>query len=150
MKYKPFLIQKLKEGSPVRDSREWGIWIQHFPFKIYPKMKEPAKKSWKDENGDDEHIPDIPVFEAYTADVEFVFIGEYESANNQITSFLDYLFYNGEFSIYDTYTKIGRTHVRYDAFSDKAYRRRENENDVVQFSVSLKINDPKTQITLSK
>lgn len=148
MEYKPFLIQKLKEGSPVRNSKEWGIWIKSFPFKIYPKMKEPAKKSWKDENGDDEFVPDTPVFEAYTIEVEFVFIGESGSGGHQIRSFLEYLATNGEFSIYDTYTKIGRTRVRFDYFSDKAFRRRENENDVVQFSVSLKINDPITEITL--
>lgn len=150
MDYKPFLIQKLKANSPVRDSKEWGIWVKSIPFLIYPKLKEPAKRSWPDQNGDDEYLPDSPLFEAYTMNVDFVFIGQTGTANIQIKSFLDYLSRNGEFSIYDTYSAIGRTRVRYSSYSDKAFRRREGENDVVQFTVTLKVNDPITEIRLTK
>lgn len=150
MEYKPFLIQKLKNNSPVRDSKEWGIWIKSIPFLLYPKMKEPAKRSWPDQNGDDEYLPESPVFEAYTMNVDFVFIGERGTANSQIRSFMNYLSRDGEFSIYDTYSALGRTRVRYSSYSDKAFRRREEENDVVQFTVTLKVNDPITEIRLSK
>lgn len=150
MDYKPFLIQKLKINSPVRDSKEWGIWIESIPFLLYPKMKEPAKRSWPDQNGDDEYLPESPVFEAYLMNVDFVFIGERGTANNQIISFMNYLSRDGEFSIYDTYSTLGRTHVRYSSYSGKAFRRREGENDVVQFTVTLKVNDPITEIRLSK
>lgn len=149
MDYKPFLIQKLKANSPVKDSKEWGIWVKSMPFLLYPKLKEPAQRSWPDENGDDEYLPDSPVFEAYTMNVDFVFIGATGTANSQIKSFLNYLSKEGEFSIYDTYSKIGRTHVRYSSYSDKAFRRRENENDIVQFTVTFKVNDPITDINLS-
>lgn len=150
MDYKPFLIQKLKTNSPVRDSREWDIWVKSIPFLIYPKLKEPAKRSWVDESGDDEYVPDTPRFEAYTMDVAFAFIGERGTANVKIRSFLSYLSQDGEFSIYDTYTAIGRTHVRYSSFSDDAFRRREGQNDLVEFKVTLKVNDPITEIRLSK
>lgn len=150
MEYKPFLVQKLKSNFLVRDSREWGIWVKSIPFLLYPKLKEPAKRSWPEQNGDDEYLPDSPVFEAYSMNVDFVFIGENSTANNQIKSFLNYLSKDGEFSIYDTYTGIGRTHVRYSSYSDKAFRRREKEKDIVQFTVTLKVNDPITDVKLSK
>lgn len=150
MEYKPFLIQKLKNNSPVRDSREWGIWIKSIPFQLYPKLKDPAKRSWPELNGDEEYLPESPVFDAYTMEVNFVFIGERGTANAQIRGFMNYLSRDGEFSIYDTYSAIGRTHVRYSSYSDKAFRRREGENDIVQFSVTLKVNDPITEIRLSK
>ena len=150
MEYKPFLIQKLKNNSPVRDSREWGIWIKSIPFQLYPKLKDPAKRSWPELNGDEEYLPESPVFDAYTMEVNFVFIGERGTANAQIRGFMNYLSRDGEFSIYDTYSAIGRTHARYSSYSDKAFRRREGENDIVQFSVTLKVNDPITEIRLSK
>lgn len=148
MEYKPFLIQKLKSGSLIKDSRDWGIWIKHVPFALYPKMKEPAKRTWPDENGDDEYVLDNPTFEAYTSNVEFVFIGAHGEGNQQIRSFLNYLSRDGEFSIYDTYSQIGRTKVRYSGYSEKSFRRREYEKDIIEFSVTMKFNDPVTDIVL--
>lgn len=148
MEYKPFLIQKLKSGSLVKDSRDWGIWIKHVPFQLYPKVKEIAKRSWPEENGDDEYLPDAPKFEAYTTSLDFVYLGAHGEGNQQIRSFLNYLSRDGEFSFYDTYSQIGRTRVRFESFSEKAFRRREKNKDVIEFSVSLKVNDPITDIVL--
>lgn len=150
MKYKPFLIHKLKEGSVVRDSTEWGILVKSFPFKLRPDVKEPAKRDWKDQNGDDEFIPSNAVFKAYTMDVDFLFIGDSGTGNQKIGEFIDYLTADGEFSVYDTYTKIGRTHVRYISMKEDAFKRRDQGRDFISFSISFKVNDPVTQITLVK
>lgn len=150
MAYKPFLIKKLKEGSIVRDSAEWGILVKSFPFKLRPEVKEPAKRDWKDQNGDDEFIPDKLVFKAYTMEVDFLFIGNSGAGNKNMGDFIDYLTAGGEFSVYDTYTKIGRTHVRYISMKEEAFKRRDQGRDFVSFSVSFKVNDPVTQITLAK
>ena len=48
-KYKPFLVQKMKDGYAVRNSTEWGILIKSFPFDIYPEMKDIPKNDWFDE-----------------------------------------------------------------------------------------------------
>lgn len=150
MEYKPFLIQKLKSNSPVRDSLEWNIYIKSIPFKVFPDMKDIPSRSWADQNGDDEFIPDNPVFKSYSIEVEFVYKGNEGTASSSIRSFLSYLSNDGMFSIYDSYTKVGRTNVRYESYSEDYYSSKKGGEDIVVFSVSLKINDPITEITLSK
>ncbi|MEG1685694.1 MAG: hypothetical protein RR319_07110 [Bacteroides sp.] len=149
MAYKPFLIQKLKQGSIVRDSMEWGIAVKSFPFKLCSEMKEPSKRDWKDENGDDEFLPDSPVFKSYTIDVEFTYIGAKETGRKNVGDFVNYIINGGMFSIYDTYTGIGRTNVRYSSFKDDNIRLREDK-DKVEFAIEFKVNDPITQIILIK
>lgn len=150
MEYKPFLIQKLKSDSPVRDSLEWNIYIKSIPFKVFPDMKDIPSRSWSDQNGDDEFVPDNPVFKAYSIEVNFVYKGNSGTAASNIKSFISYLAKDGMFSIYDTYTKIGRTNVRYESYSEDYYSSKSGGEDIVTFSVSLKVNDPITDIILSK
>lgn len=148
--YKPFLIQKLTDNAPVRDSKEWNIWIKSVPFKVFPDMKDIPSRDWYDENGDDEFLPSTPFYKAYEIECEFVYVGAYESANTQIKSFLKYLAEGGFFKFYDTYTKIGRTNIRYVSNDEDIFYRREGNDDIVQFKVTLKVNDPITDITLTK
>lgn len=150
--YKPFLIKKLKEGSIVRDSSEWNIYVKHIPFQIAGEVKNVNTETWLDENGDDEFVPDTLLYKAYEMVCDFVFIGAHGTANAKINDFINYLSRDGMFSIYDTYTKIGRTNVRLSKGVDNpsVMYRKDGENDIVVFSVSLKVNDPITQITLTK
>lgn len=148
--YKPFLIQKLTDNAPVRDSKEWNIWIKSVPFKVFPDMKDIPSRDWVDESGIDEFLPNTPFYKAYEIDCQFVYIGAYESANTQIKSFLKYLAEGGFFKFYDTYTKIGRTNIRYVSNDEDIFYRREGNDDIVQFKVTLKVNDPITDITLTK
>ncbi len=120
---------------------EWGIYIKSLPFKLFPEMKDLPSRDWYDENGDDEFVPDSPVYKAYEIECEFVFIGVHGTANVQIKSFLNYLAVGGKFKMYDTYTKIGRTEVRYMSYSEDVLYRREGGDDIVVFSVKLKVND---------
>lgn len=147
--YKPFLIQKLSDEAPVRDSKEWNIWIKSVTFKVFPDLKDVSTRDWMDQQGDDEFLPNIPVYKAYKIECEFVFKGLYETANTQIKSFLKYLAEGGFFKFYDTYTKIGRTNIRYDSYDNDALYRREGQDDIVLFKVTLKVNDPITDITLT-
>ena len=148
--YKPFLIQKLTDNAPVRDSKEWNIWIKSVPFKVFPDMKDIPSRDWVDESGIDEFLPNTPFYKAYEIDCQFVYIGAYESANTQIKSFLKYLAEGGFFKFYDTYTKIGRTNIRYVSNDEDIFYRREGNDDIVQFKVTLKVNNPITDITLTK
>ena len=77
-KWQNFFLQKMGVDAndtpyPVRESvAEWGIWCKSIPFKLLDKVKEPAKRTWYDEHGDDEYIPSTGLFvEAYTMKVEF-------------------------------------------------------------------------------
>jgi hypothetical protein len=55
-----------------------------------------------------------------------------------------------EFMVYDTYTKIGRQHMRFVSVGEDIFHREIESGDVIVFSVTFKVNDPVTDITLSK
>lgn len=144
--YKPFLIQKITEGSPIRDSKEWGIWIKSIPFKPFADLKDIPSHDWHDQHGDDEYIPDYPFYKAYEIDCEFVYMGVHGTAKEYILNFLKYLAENGEFTIYDTYTKIGRTDVRYVSYDPDIFHSSDGHDDIVVFKVKLKVNSPNIDI----
>lgn len=153
---KPYaiLFQKMIEDAPVVDTlSNWGIVCKDFPFKLYGEAKELSSRDWKDEDGDDEYIPNELKIAAYEIDVEFVYKGDMNTANTKIRGFLDYLTGRGgigaELKVYDTYTKIGRQSVRYVSVDDDIFFRQEGGNDVVVFVVTFKVNDPLTDIALS-
>ena len=50
----------------------------------------------------------------------------------------------------DTYTKIGRQHMRFVSVGEDIFHRETESGDVIVFSVTFKVNDPVTDITLSK
>ena len=129
---------------------EWGIFVKKVPFNLFPDMKDIPSRDWADEHGDDEYIPHSPLYKAYEMECNFVYVGTHGTANARIKDFLKYLAEGGRFSIYDTYTKIGRTDVRYMGYSEDVLYRRDGQNDIVVFSVKLKVNNPITDITLKK
>ena len=69
--YKGFYIQKA-ESQDIKESNEsWNIVVKSIPFTLIPDVKEYAKTDWRDQNGDDEFIPSVPVYKAYDLDVTF-------------------------------------------------------------------------------
>lgn len=148
--YKPFLIKLDKEGSLVKDSKEWNIWVKHIPFKIYSNAKDIPSRSWLDSDGDEEFVPTIIPLQAYEIECQFVYIGSEGSANENIVNFLDYISKNGSFSIYDTYSKVGKSNVRFVGFDEDVLYRKEGIDDVVVFSITLKVNNPRENIVLTK
>ena len=153
----PYAIyfKKMKDDASVVDTlSDWGIVCKDFPFKLYGEAKELPSFDWKDEDGDDEYVPDELKISAYEIEVEFAYKGAMDSANTKIRGFLDYLTGRGvtgaELMVYDTYTKIGRQSVRFVSVGDDVFYRQEDGGDVVVFVVTFKINDPVTEITLSK
>lgn len=154
---RPYAIyfKKMKSDALVVDTLDnWGIVCKEFPFKLFGEAKELPSHNWKDEDGDDEYIPSKLPIASYEVEVEFAYKGVMDSANASIKGFLDYLTGRDgsgvELMVYDTYTKIGRQHVRFVSVSDDVFYRQEEGGDVVVFSVAFKVNDPVTDITLSK
>ena len=157
----PYAIyfKKMKDNASVVDTLDnWDIVCKDFPFKLYGDAKELPVRNWKDKDGDDEYIPSVLPIEAYEMEVEFAYKGDMNSANEKIREFLDYLTgrdgTGAEFSVYDTYTRIGRQHVRYVGVEEDVFFRGKKSStygyDVVVFVVKMKVNDPVTDITLSK
>lgn len=140
-----------KDGTPrinIKESKEeWNIVVKNIPFKICPEIKNISSHTWYDQNGDDEYIPDQPRFKAYELPITFYCIAPHGQANVYIMSFFNFIT-GKRLYIYDQYSKIGLKDVRYVSYSEKAFKRREGQNDVVEFSMTFKVNDPVTNITL--
>lgn len=154
---KPYaiLFKKMKNNASVVDTLDnWGIVCKDFPFKLHGEAKELPFHDWKDEDGEDEYVPEELKLASYEIDVEFAYKGNVGTANVNIKGFLDYLTGRGgtgaDLMVYDTYTKIGRQHVRFVSVDEDVFYRQEDGGDVVVFVVTFKVNDPVTEITLSK
>lgn len=155
-KWQNFFLQLMGTDAndapyPVCESvATWGIYCKKIPFMIFNKVKDPAKRSWNDEDGDDEYIPkDGLKLEAYTMKVEFGCkkSGSIADVRNKVGTFLNHLKL-GQFKLYSSYTRIGRQNVRLDGVSDNAKWKSDDNNEYLIFEVTLKVNDPVTDVTL--
>lgn len=140
----------------------FGIFCKSIPFKLFEKVKDPAKRSWPDEDGDDEYIPsDGLKTEAYTMKVEFgckkissvrdtsTYGISVNDVRNKVDAFLTYLRTGGMMKLYSSYTRIGRQNVRLESVSDNSKWLNDGENEWLIFEVTFKVNDPVTNIELS-
>ena len=150
--YKPFFIQK--EGDEVaKNTTDWGLVAKSNPYPLLPTPKGPYKNEWHDENGDDEWCKEMH-YEAVEMSVSFyikAYDTETESSeqviHNLIEDFFSYIG-NGTFKIYDSYTGIGRTNVRYAGYEEEEFVSRGIWSRAF-FSVKFKINDPVTRYIIN-
>ena len=156
-KWQNFFLQRMgtdEEGQPYpvcESVNEWGIFCKKIPFKIFDKVKEPASRSWHDEDGDDEYIPDEGLkIEAYKMKVELACKkgGSTDDVRNNIGTFLNHL-KRGLFKLYSSHTRIGRQNVRLDSISDSAKWKSDDDDEYLIFEVTFKVNDPVTDVVLS-
>lgn len=153
-KWQNFFLQKMGSGSnPVKESvAAWGIYCKDIPFKIFDKVKEPAKRTWYDEHGDDEYIPSTGLYlEAYTMKVEFGCkkTKTITDVRKKVGEFLEYLRSSGHMKMYSSYTRIGRQNVRLESVSDNAKWKTDDEGEFLIFEVTLNVADPKTDIKMT-
>lgn len=155
--WRNFYLQKMGTGSngsayPVCESvAKWGVWCKDIPFKILDKVKDPAKRTWPDEHGDDEYIPSDGLYlEAYTMKIEFGCkkMSGVNDVRQKVGEFLEYLRSSGMMKLYSSHTRIGRQNVRLESVSDSAKWKSNDNEEFLVFEVTLKVNDPKTDITL--
>lgn len=152
------------ETYPMYESvARWGVWCKDIPFKIFEKVKEPAKRTWNDEHGDDEYIsPGGLWLEAYEMEVEFgckkmtTTVGGEEVAyvndvRKAVGDFLEYLRQSGMMKLYSSWTRTGRQEVRLVSVSDDAHWEPSDNGgqEFLVFKVRFKVNDPKTDVELS-
>lgn len=154
--YLPFYIQKAGSGNTCKNSlTEWDMAVKSFPFKYLPEAKDPSHNDWYDENGNDEYVPSELKFKAYDIDVEFIICEDDTTSagatttsdkhiRTKLTAFFNYI-KSGEFKIVDSYTGIGRQHIRYVKFDSQSFRRRADHAMLV-FKVTFKVNDPITNM----
>lgn len=141
---KPTWVQKNTDAAKNINT-EWGIITKSVPFNPFPDLKEVFKRDWPDVSGDQEYLPPIPKFKAYEIDVSFVYIGGFNTAGDKIRQFCEYIV-GPEFSFYDEYTGNG-FRCRFVSYNNNAFYRR--DEDLVEFSLKLKINNPLSYVVLS-
>lgn len=152
MRYYKFYIQKESDGAAVMETgAEFEVYETQCKFYGGGEVKDLPKREWYDEHGEDEFVPDEMKFKSQEMEVKFSYKGNKNSANNVIRTFMSYLSTGGSMKIFDEYNQIGRQNVRFVSISDDAELvRNDSEGDILIFTVKFKVNDPVTNITLSK
>ena len=152
---KRYTIYMKKDGGVVKDCiADFGMWCASVPFKMAQEAKSLSSRDWKDEDGTDEYVPQVLRMKDYEMDVKFCCKGERDSANATLRRFLDYL--TGRdgsgvmMSMYCDYTKIGRKDVRFVKIDDEAGLVRDEDGDILIVTITFKVNDPVTDVVLSK
>lgn len=150
MQYYKVLMQRETAGAAVTDTiSAFGMYCMDIPFMMATKAKEPSKREWKDEDGDDEYIPVEGLkMSAYEMSVKFGMKGNKDTANKNLKAFLDYL-RGGTMKLYCDYTKIGRQNVRFVSIGEDATLVRDANGDLLITKITFKVNDPVTDITLT-
>lgn len=156
VKYKRLLIQQQGNESSVVDTlEEFNVACQEFPYKYLPETKEPAKRDWYDENGEDVYIPAGGLkFKAYDLEVKLLYVGTEADMATDIKNFVDFLYGrntggSANLKIYDEYTKTGRQGVYVQEVDNELLAYDNVNSDVIaQFKVKFRITDPVTPIVL--
>lgn len=169
MNYKKFLIQQqtysgsqyTNVGQVVDTQEKFRVACQEFPFKKQPEIKEPPKRDWFDEDGDDVYIPTDGVkFKAYDLEATFIYVGSKSTIREDISNFIDFLYGRKDsdgnkmtggvmLSIYDEYTETGRRGVITINMNNTLYRNADYDPDAIAtFKVKFRVTDPVTDITL--
>lgn len=132
----------IKKGasSAIDIYATWGIRVKSIPPKPLPNPKSYAKRSWRDQQGDDEYIPSEGIWSAYEVDIKFEYDGEIGSIAKNVIAFLQYI-QGAEIGFKDEYT--GREGVfRYKELQDDAIYHQEEE--AIEFTITFKVNKPDT------
>ncbi|MBF1479164.1 hypothetical protein [Prevotella pallens] len=152
MQYEKVYIQKVKKGAVIKETiADFDIYCADMPFRLFAEAKDLSKRDWFEEHGDDEYIPeDCLKLKSYTMDVKFCCKGDKFSSNEKFKKFLNYLVgldgSGTEMKMYCTWTKIGRTGIRFDKLNDKAELIRDEDGDTLVFTITFKVNDPITDV----
>jgi hypothetical protein len=145
-KYFKIYLQKEADGAEVKETiADFGMYCMEYPFVLYSEVKDVTKRSWYDEDGDDEYIPENGQYiQSYENSVKFGFKGEEFGANEKLRSFLDYL-RSGMMKMYCEFNKVGRQHIRFKSVKQTLCRDK-NDGDLLVVTVTFKFNDPVTDI----
>lgn len=144
--YRAYFIQ---DGTEVAKDTldDFEVYLKDIPFDYIEELKEVPSNSWYDEMGDDEYLPPGGVMsKGYEIDVEWAYKGAKDSANAVLARFINYLRMGSDqtkspfFTLYDNFTKITRHKVRLVKLHNDAELVRQDEQDILIFKTTLKVN----------
>lgn len=143
--FKTYMQLETDNSKVVETISAFGMYCMDNPFKVADSVKEPTKRSWYDENGDDEYIPEEGLYmSSYENDVKFGFHGNAFAANEKLQLFLEYL-RKGLLKMYCEFNQVGRQHVRLKSIKQTLDRDPGGE-DILILTITFKFNDPITDI----
>lgn len=154
--YAPFYIQRATDASAINIQTTYGVTILVHEYPSKRKVKQPYKNDWKDQHGDDEYTTHL-YYEAFTLTLKCCILTNESSSSAsraeikaQVRAFEDAI-REGEFKIYDDWTKFGFQKVRIDEFPQIGEGDFDNLDGHCRliFNVVLKVNDPMTDMVLS-
>lgn len=145
-----------QQGGEVIDTYEsFNVACQEFPFRHLPETKDLPKRDWYDEHGEDSFIPtDGLKFKAYDLEAKFIYVGEEADMTADVKRFINYLYGRNDggspiLSVYDEYTKTGRTGVYMVGVTTKLFDISSFDLDAIAiFSAKFRVTDPVTDIVL--
>lgn len=155
--YKPFYIQF--DGGAAKDIlNEYKVVVRAHEYPLTLKVKEPYKNEWKDEHGDEEYIGQSGLYlQAFTYKLKCAMFANgltldyaISDLKSGVRAFQNALL-GGFFKTYDSWTGFGFQNVRVSEFPlpENSDYRVWGESARVLFTVTLKVNDPKTLMRLS-
>lgn len=146
-KYFRIYLQEESDGAEVKDTiADFGMYVSESPFKPCDSVKEPTKRDWYDEDGDDEYVPTEGLrMQSYENKVKFLFKGDAFDATEKTKDFVEYLRTSGLMKMYCEFNQIGRRHVRLKSIDPTLYRDT-TDGDILTLAVTFKFNDPLTDI----
>ena len=146
-RYFRIYMQMEKDGAEVIDTIDsFGMYCMENPFKTCSEVKEPTKRTWYDEHGDDEYIPKDGLYmSSYENKVKFGFKGKAYGANEKLKAFLQYL-RGGMMKMYCEFNGVGRKNVRLKSVDPVLYRNVQGDEEILILSVTFKFNDPITDV----
>lgn len=162
--YKKFLIQQqtyngttyTNVGNVVDTMSSFNVVCKEFPFKVLPEAKEPPKRDWADEDGEDVFFSAGAIkAKAYDVEATFLYAGTKAQMPTDLKNFIKFI--NGRntggsqcLKIYDEYTKTGRQGVYVQQVSDDLYYFNDSSVDAIaMFKVKFRVTDPVTDVTLT-
>ena len=154
--YAPFYIQRATDASAINIQTTYGVTILVHEYPSKRKVKQPYKNDWKDQHGDDEYTTHL-FYEAFTLTLKCCILTNEANASTsrqeikaQIRNFQNAIA-EGEFKIYDDWTKFGFQKVRIDEFpaiSEGDFDNLDGHCRLI-FNMVVKVNDPITNMVLS-
>lgn len=155
--YAPFYIQRSSDAAAVNIQTTYGVTVLVHEYPSKRKVKQPYKNDWKDQHGDDEYT-DYLFYEPIELTLKCaIFTLKSDSSasrtelKTRIRSFQNAIA-QGEFKIYDDWTKFGFQKVRVSEFRAISEGNFSNWNGRCRlvFEVVLKVNDPITDMTMQR
>ncbi len=146
------LMQKMADGSAMKSSLDdFGFVVCDIPWPDV-ETKKLKSRDWPGEDGEDVYIPSVLNVAAYDIEITLIYKGDRCSCKRNYSALRDYLLGRdgggAALIIYDPYNGFGRQGVYLLKITNPQYFH-DNINDILEVTLTLRVTDPLTDITLS-